>query len=962
VAFNAYDAKFQITAGVVGTDAIDRFNTKLNTVGKTADNVNRQMASLTTGINALAGAFGIQQLVSVTAELARATIQIDAFQKQLSIGFGTASTFELEKLRDIMRELGISQEMALGSAVRFTSALKLSGQSMVETNRNFEAASKLILANKLTADGANRVYYAMAQIASKGKLMSEELSGQLAENLAGIREQVAAALGQSSAQLMENMQEGKVSAEEFFLALRNISDGIDPAQLESAAQSLGKVQNAMFDLKASVFDSRQIKGVLDGMASGLALLNQNLSAIIEVAKLVGIVLGVRFLMSLRGTGAALAILRLELASTAAFFTAFGVRAGIAATGSLALARALGAVSIAARGALALVGGPLGLALVVLATGFMQASQAASNAEARLYENAEAAKVLGIELSEASQRALDAANEQRGLGGAAASAQPAIWSYQNSIGNLTKSQYDLALATREASAEMLRQQIIAAQRRITEAEGETWAGSRDLTRRSNEALFQGDISRALGIGWESVKSDIGNIFSGFRQEREAERDLVDARRTLATAQERLTELTSRPISASDLPPARGGAANDNEAGGGRARRARTPRERAAPTEVQIAKSYEDMRDSIAQDTLRARADLSQSATERAQLERMALASDLQQRLADIAAARNLSDVQKAQLVVDVAGLEVAQQALIAARERASIANDAAIVAQDGVEATLEQLRFEQGMATSIAERTRISRAILAAEIELERLKLQQIRDNETLSAAEREQATRALARLPERQARGERQIALDNRSQLDQYAEEVKNQIENLDEALDNVRLTGIKSLEEGLASILTGTKSVAAGFRDMALSIINDLMQIAIRSAIIKPIMTALGIGSFAKGGAFDGGIQMFANGGVVTRPTLFPMARGGVGMMGEAGPEAIMPLKRGPSGRLGVEATGAGGGGNQNVTVNVSVEGGGSPQMQGDMGKASELGKAVANAVRAELLQQKRPGGLLAA
>ena len=285
-----------------------------------------------------------------------------------------------------------------------------------------------------------------------------------------------------------------------------------------------------------------------------------------------------------------------------------------------------------------------------------------------------------------------------------------------------------------------------------------------------------------------------------------------------------------------------------------------------------------------------------------------------------------------------------------------------MAQDGVEATLEQLRFEQGMATSIAERTRISRAILAAEIELERLKLQQIRDNETLSAAEREQATRALARLPERQARGERQIALDNRSQLDQYAEEVKNQIENLDEALDNVRLTGIKSLEEGLASILTGTKSVAAGFRDMALSIINDLMQIAIRSAIIKPIMTALGIGSFAKGGAFDGGIQMFANGGVVTRPTLFPMARGGVGMMGEAGPEAIMPLKRGPSGRLGVEATGAGGGGNQNVTVNVSVEGGGSPQMQGDMGKASELGKAVANAVRAELLQQKRPGGLLAA
>jgi tape measure domain-containing protein len=962
VAFNAYDAKFQITAGVVGTDAIDRFNTKLNTVGKTADNVNRQMASLTTGINALAGAFGIQQLVSITAELARATIQIEAFQKQLSIGFGTASTFELEKLRGTMRELGISQELALGSAVRFTSALKLSGQSMAEANRNFEAASKLILSNKLTAEGAQRVYYAMSQTASKGKLTMEELGNQLGDTLAGFTQQTADAMGVTLPQLFKLMEDGKVSADDFFMALRKIGDGIDADTLDSAAQSLGKVQNAMFDLKASVFDSRQIKTVLDGMASGLAFLSENLSTIIEVAKMVGIVLGVRFLTSLRGTGAALALLRLELASTAAYFTAFGARAGIAAAASINLARALGVAGAAARGALAFIGGPLGAALILVASAFMQASASASNAEARLYENAEAAKVLGIELSDASQKALEAADEQRGLGTAADSARPAIWSFQESIGGLTQSQYDLAVATREASTEMMRQQMIAAQKRITEARGETAAGRMETLSSSREALFNADFSRAFSLGWQHDMSLLGDLASGYRQSREANRDIADAQRTYDAAKARYDEMVANPISQRDLPPVRGGAANDNEAGGGRARRARTPRERAAPTEVQIAKSYEDMRDSIAQDTLRARADLSQSATERAQLERMALASDLQQRLADIAAARNLSDVQKAQLVVDVAGLEVAQQALIAARERASIANDAAIVAQDGVEATLEQLRFEQGMATSIAERTRISRAILAAEIELERLKLQQIRDNETLSAAEREQATRALARLPERQARGERQIAIDNRSQLDQYAEEVKNQIENLDEALDNVRLTGIKSLEEGLASILTGTKSVAAGFRDMALSIINDLMQIAIRSAIIKPIMTALGIGSFAKGGAFDGGIQMFANGGVVTRPTLFPMARGGVGMMGEAGPEAIMPLKRGPSGRLGVEATGAGGGGSQNVTVNVSVEGGGSPQMQGDTGKASELGKAVANAVRAELLQQKRPGGLLAA
>ncbi len=59
----------------------------------------------------------------------------------------------------------------------------------------------------------------------------------------------------------------------------------------------------------------------------------------------------------------------------------------------------------------------------------------------------------------------------------------------------------------------------------------------------------------------------------------------------------------------------------------------------------------------------------------------------------------------------------------------------------------------------------------------------------------------------------------------------------------------------------------------------------------------------FAHGGAFlRGRVQPFARGGVVRRPTLFPMARG-LGLMGEAGPEAVMPLTRLPGGDLGVKA-----------------------------------------------------------
>ena len=76
---------------------------------------------------------------------------------------------------------------------------------------------------------------------------------------------------------------------------------------------------------------------------------------------------------------------------------------------------------------------------------------------------------------------------------------------------------------------------------------------------------------------------------------------------------------------------------------------------------------------------------------------------------------------------------------------------------------------------------------------------------------------------------------------------------------------------------------------------------------------------------------------------------------MGEAGPEAIMPLRRGPNGRLGVESSG---GGTTNVNVNVDASG---SSVQGDSSQASQLGKAIGAAVQSEILKQKRPGGLLA-
>lgn len=165
-----------------------------------------------------------------------------------------------------------------------------------------------------------------------------------------------------------------------------------------------------------------------------------------------------------------------------------------------------------------------------------------------------------------------------------------------------------------------------------------------------------------------------------------------------------------------------------------------------------------------------------------------------------------------------------------------------------------------------------------------------------------------------------------------------------------------QGLEEQLTSFVTTGK---ANFRDLANSIIADIARIAIRQAIIKPLLGGLGNLfdlKFANGGVFaQNGIQPFARGGIVDRPTLFPFAKG-IGLMGEAGPEAILPLRRGSDGRLGVEANNGGGG--VNVTVNVDATG---TTAQGDQGRAGQFARAISEAVKNEIVIQKRPGGLLA-
>ncbi|MEL6452020.1 MAG: phage tail tape measure protein [Pseudomonadota bacterium] len=143
-----------------------------------------------------------------------------------------------------------------------------------------------------------------------------------------------------------------------------------------------------------------------------------------------------------------------------------------------------------------------------------------------------------------------------------------------------------------------------------------------------------------------------------------------------------------------------------------------------------------------------------------------------------------------------------------------------------------------------------------------------------------------------------------------------------------------KGLSSGLRKAFDGLVFDGASLSD-ALDALGTSMMNATYNAAIKPVtdhmggLLSTGLGGlvegilpFANGAPFSQGrVMPFASGGIVSGATPFGM-RGGMGVMGEAGPEAIMPLARGPDGKLGVRGGGAA---QPSVVMNITT-----PDVQG--------------------------------
>ena len=156
--------------------------------------------------------------------------------------------------------------------------------------------------------------------------------------------------------------------------------------------------------------------------------------------------------------------------------------------------------------------------------------------------------------------------------------------------------------------------------------------------------------------------------------------------------------------------------------------------------------------------------------------------------------------------------------------------------------------------------------------------------------------------------------------------------------------------------LLEGTDNWGNSLREIAAGVLKDIARQLLQIMVIQPIVKGIAGGfGFANGGIMSPSgplpLKTYARGGIANSPQL---ALYGEGSMNEA----YVPL---PDGRRIPVALQGGRGAAASTNVVVNVDASGNSKVSGDGGQAEQLGRVVSQAVQAELIRQKRPGGILA-
>ncbi|WP_242148927.1 tape measure protein [Sphingomonas sp. BAUL-RG-20F-R05-02] len=269
---------------------------------------------------------------------------------------------------------------------------------------------------------------------------------------------------------------------------------------------------------------------------------------------------------------------------------------------------------------------------------------------------------------------------------------------------------------------------------------------------------------------------------------------------------------------------------------------------------------------------AKADLTNSAVERANIEKARIEDERQNRNAEIAdqakqgrfgdgdvAKKRTAELQR--LNDERAQLEAQ---VVDAREKQRAADESLQIASAGRSNEAELLSKQEALVTTAAQRRDLEQRILNIQYDEEKAKLEGVIASRDTSETEKKIAAQRLEALGKLRDADQANLDQKNAGPIAQYRQHLKQATDDTNEALQGVAVDGLENLESGLTGLISGTESVASAFKKMPSAIIADLARIAIE----KLIVSAIGGGSFlglklAGGGKVEGK----ATGGRISGP-----------------------------------------------------------------------------------------------
>ncbi len=772
------------------------------------------------------------------------------------------------KLFDLAAKNGVAATSLADLYGKSASAAGDLGASQAQLLQLTENTALALRVSGVSAEQASGAILGLTQALSSGTVRAEEFNQA---NEGGLRPllQAAVASGQfggSVAKLRNEIVAGNVSSKAFFGAVLEGSNVLRDQAAGSVLTISGAITALNQRLTEYVGSNASATGATGLLSGAIQSLAENVEDLVEIAAVVAVALGTRF-----AAGAAVAATQ-----------AIGLRA-VALGLAVQLNGTAAAATLAGRALLTAMTGPVGVAIGAVAVGL---ALVASNSE-------------------------NAASQTRGLGNDSTSTASAIEKLNNILnadpsaqvaknaGELARQRREQAKATYEAAAAEIALRRQMGQRKLADLKDGTLTETVNNGRGGKSTRETTYSNRGLANQRAIAQSEID----------QANRDQAALDAAFRNAKR---QIANPPAPARTAPVA---TARPTRSTGPRSTSTGGP---SGPTAAEMEARFQDELASIQSRILSARATQALSAEQRASFEReqLRLAEEAEQRR--LAADKDLTDVQRAQLFLRLGELSAAERRAIAFREQAEIEQRNADLADERGRAQTDALRLQFDLATTDKDRRRIALDILKAEQAILREKLLAQINSKTLNDVDKERARIQLAALDAQAAAQQESVDRQYASPLQRYAIDAQD----TDKLVEEAAVRRIEQLNETITDAMTNALGIEDPFLKELISIFLDKNIFGpLAEALNNPDLQGNGGGIIAGIGSFLGGLFGRASGGRVNAGSVYRVNEG-------ASPgrvEAFRPDVSGqiiPLGRMNAMRDGGVQGGGGVATVRLELSG----------------------------------------